>query len=64
MKIPVNQIICGDALEVLKTFPDESVNSMTTCVVAQRMNRKYIGIELNPKYVKIGQERLRQKTLL
>lgn len=38
--------------------------SMTTCVVAQRMNRKYIGIELNQEYVKIGQERLRQKTLL
>lgn len=38
--------------------------SMTTCVVAQRMNRNFIGIELNPAYVKIGQERLRQKTLI
>ena len=28
--LPINQIICGDALEVLKTFPDESVNLIVT----------------------------------
>ena len=26
MKLPINQILCGDALEMLKTLPDESIN--------------------------------------
>jgi site-specific DNA-methyltransferase (adenine-specific) len=26
LKLPLNQIVCGDALEVLKTFPDNSIN--------------------------------------
>jgi len=29
-KLPINQIICGDTLEVLKTFPDESVDCIIT----------------------------------
>ena len=29
-KMPINQILCGDALEVLKTLPDESVNCCVT----------------------------------
>ncbi len=28
--MPINQILCGDALEVLKTIPDESVNCCVT----------------------------------
>ena len=39
---------------VLDTF----VGSGTTCVAAKRLNRKYIGIELNPKYHKIALDRL------
>lgn len=30
----------------------------TTCAVAKRLGRKYIGIELNPAYVKLAEERL------
>jgi len=30
MKLPINQIICGDCLEVLKTFPDESIDMILT----------------------------------
>ena len=39
---------------VLDTF----VGSGTTCVAAKKLNRKYIGIELNPKYHKIAVDRL------
>ena len=37
---------------------DPFVGSGTTAIVAKRMNRKYIGIEINPEYVDICQERL------
>ena len=30
----------------------------TTCVVAKRLGREYIGIELNPDYIRIAQKRL------
>ncbi len=30
VKIPLNSIICGDALEVLKSFPNESINLIVT----------------------------------
>ena len=30
MTLPINEIICGDALEVLKTFPDESIDCCIT----------------------------------
>jgi len=30
MTLPINEIICGDALEVLKTFPDESIDCVVT----------------------------------
>lgn len=36
----------------------------TTGLVAQNLNRNYIGIELNPEYIKIAKQRLRQKPLL
>jgi DNA modification methylase len=32
--------------------------SMTTCVAAKMLGRSYIAIELNPVYIKIGEERL------
>jgi len=32
--------------------------AMTTCVVAKELKRKYIAIELNPEYIKMGQRRL------
>jgi DNA modification methylase len=30
MKLPINQIICGDSLEVLKTIPEESIDVILT----------------------------------
>jgi predicted methyltransferase len=30
MNLPINQIICGDCLEVMKTFPDKSVDLVLT----------------------------------
>ena len=36
---------------------DPFFGSGTTGIVAQRLNRKYIGIELNPKYIEIAKQR-------
>jgi len=38
----------------------------TTAVVAQKLNRKWLGIELNPEYIEIAEERLKniQQTLI
>jgi len=30
----------------------------TTCVAAKKLGRRYIGIELNPDYVKMARERI------
>ena len=30
MELPINQIICGDCLEVMKTFPDKSIDLVLT----------------------------------
>jgi len=35
----------------------------TTGLVAQKLNRNWVGIELNTEYIKIAKERLKQKTL-
>ena len=43
---------------------DNCAGSGTTGVACLNLKRNFIGIELNPAYVKIGQERLRQKTLI
>jgi DNA modification methylase len=37
---------------------DMFLGSGTTCVVAKKLNRKWIGIELNPEFVKIAEERI------
>ena len=37
---------------------DPFSGSFSTCGVAKRLNRKSIGIEVNPEYVKIGIRRL------
>ena len=36
----------------------------TTGVVAKKLSRNYIGIELNPKYIKLAERRLAQQVLL
>ena len=42
---------------------DPFMGSGTTAYVSQRLNRKWIGIELNPEYVKIIKERTAQQSL-
>ena len=43
---------------------DPFMGSGTTAVVARKLGRKYLGIELNPEYIKIAEARLRQEILL
>ena len=38
---------------------DPFAGASTTGIVATRLNRSYVGIELNPEYVRMGRERLR-----
>ena len=37
---------------------DPFMGSGTTAIVARSLNRNYIGVELNPEYIKIAQKRL------
>jgi len=37
---------------------DPFVGSGTTCVVAKKLGRKYIGIDLNPEYIEYAEKRL------
>ncbi len=39
---------------------DPFIGSGTTAVVANKLNRKWIGIELNPEYAKLAEERISQ----
>ncbi|WP_258189978.1 DNA-methyltransferase [Candidatus Hakubella thermalkaliphila] len=39
---------------------DPFVGSGTTCVVVDRLNRRWIGIDIDPQYVKLAKERIRQ----
>ena len=41
---------------------DPFLGTGTTCVAASRMGRRYIGIDINPAYIKIAQDRLRDAT--
>jgi len=45
------------------TILDPFFGSGTTGWVAQRLGRKWIGIELNPEYIKIAEKRFAQKEL-
>jgi DNA modification methylase len=38
---------------------DPFIGSGTTALVALKLNRKFIGIELNPEYIKIAEERIK-----
>jgi site-specific DNA-methyltransferase (adenine-specific) len=41
---------------------DPCIGSGTTAVAAKKLNRNYLGIELNPEYVKLAEERLNNLT--
>lgn len=43
---------------------DPFLGSGTTAVAAKQLKRNFIGIEINPEYVKIAKNRLRQKILI
>jgi len=45
------------------TVLDPFAGAGTTAVVARKLSRKFIGIELNPEYIKIAEKRLAQETL-
>lgn len=42
---------------------DFTIGSGTTAVAAKQLGRKYIGIEINPEYCKMAEERLKQEEL-
>jgi DNA modification methylase len=42
---------------------DPFMGSGTTALVARQLGRDYVGIELNPEYIKIAEQRLSQQTL-
>ena len=46
------------------TVLDPFFGAGTTGLVAKKLGRNYIGIELNPEYIKIVEERLKQQTLI
>lgn len=43
---------------------DPFMGAGTTAWVAKKLNRKYLGIELNPEYIKIAEDRIKQDILL
>jgi DNA modification methylase len=43
---------------------DPFIGSGTTAVVARKLGRDYLGIELNPEYIKIAERRLSQQVLI
>jgi len=56
--------------DIMRCFPtkgivlDPYIGSGTTAVMAKQMGWDYVGIEKNPKYVKIANDRLRQDVLI
>ena len=42
---------------------DPFMGAGTTALVAKSLSRKYLGIELNPDYIKIAENRLKQEVL-
>lgn len=67
MTLALDTITCADALAFARGLPAGSVDcvvydpfmgSGTTALVARRLNRRFIGSELNPEYVALANQRL------
>lgn len=66
IEIQKDNILKGDCLEILKSFPDNSVDLVldpffgtgTTGVIAKRLGRHYIGIEREDAYIEAATKRL------
>ena len=56
----INQIICGDALAVLETFPNESINCIVTSPPYFNL-RSYLDNDDKNKYLEIGLEKTYQE---
>ena len=68
MELPINKIIRGDCLEVLKTFPKNCIDTIITDPPYElgfmgkswdKSGRDFIGIEKEKEYCKIAEERLK-----
>jgi hypothetical protein len=55
---------CDAGDPIPATILDPFAGAFTTCLVAERLQRKSIGIELNEDYVKIGRRRLSKEAPL
>jgi len=55
----INSLVKKSTIEQQLVF-DPFLGSGTTCIVAKNLNRKSIGIEINPKYCEIAVKRLKQ----
>lgn len=52
----LNKIYQGDSLDVVL---DPFIGVDTTAIEALKQNKSFIGIELNPEYIKIAQKRIK-----
>lgn len=59
----VFRAIVADFSKEGETILDPYLGSGTTAVVCKELGRKFIGIEINPDYVKIAEQRLLQEVL-
>ena len=49
MVLPINQIVCDDCLEVMKSFPNHSIDAVITDVLTTWVN--HISFETQYEYV-------------
>jgi len=63
----LNTIYCGDAIDILKKLPDNSIDliyldpfmgSGTTLAVAKRLNRKFVGIDISRTACMVAKRRI------
>ena len=63
--VPTNEWIpsckCKDAVVVPCTVLDPFTGSGTTAVVALKNGRNFVGTELNPEYIKIAEDRIKEE---